>query len=137
LPALNGIEFYRAVRSEVRWVTIPFIFITAYDTPEEIQSGRILGADDYLTKPVDHNDLIKIVNTRLLRSAEIEIALINQSYLETVNVLANSLEGRDPYTHGHVERVAAYARLLGEALLAGDHLRILEFGARLHVSERS
>jgi putative two-component system response regulator len=133
MPALDGIEFYKAVRSEARWVTIPFIFVTAYDAPEEIQSGRILGVDDYLTKPIDHHELIKIVNTRLLRSAEIEIALINQSYIETVNVLANSIEGRDPYTHGHVERVAAYARLMAEALhWPGEQLRILVFGALLH-----
>jgi HD-GYP domain-containing protein (c-di-GMP phosphodiesterase class II) len=50
-----------------------------------------------------------------------------------VNVLANTIEGRDAYTHGHVERVATYSRCLAEALgWAPEHLRMLEFGARLH-----
>src|SRR6185295_8591382 len=51
----------------------------------------------------------------------------------TVNVLANTIEGRDAYTHGHVERVAAYSRPIAQALgWAPEHLRTLEFGARLH-----
>jgi putative two-component system response regulator len=61
------------------------------------------------------------------------MAHINQAYLETVNVLANSIEGRDPYTQLHVDRVAMYARWLAEALCWPEaHLRSLEFGARLH-----
>ena len=74
-----------------------------------------------------------LLNARLLRAAEVQMAQIGMAYLETVNVLANTIEGRDPYTHGHVERVAAYARRVAQALgWTGEHLRMLEFGARLH-----
>lgn len=133
MPRMDGIEFFKAVRQCSRWLTIPFIFLTAHDTPADIQAGRILGAEDYLTKPIQADDLLAIVNARLLRSAEIQIAQINQAYLETVNVLANTIEGRDPYTSGHVERVADYARRLAQALgWSPEPLRVLEFGARLH-----
>jgi putative two-component system response regulator len=133
MPVMNGIEFYKALRQEPRWLMIPFIFLTANDRPEDIQQGRLLGVEDYLIKPIANQDLTAILNARLLRAAEVQIAQIGQAYLDTVNVLANTIEGRDPYTRGHVDRVAAYARRLAEALGWGpEHLRTLEFGARLH-----
>jgi len=133
MPDMDGIEFYQAVRHNPQWVTIPFIFLTGNGSPESIQAGRELGVEDYLTKPIHANELVKIVNARLLRSAEVRIAHIDQAYLETVNVLANTIEGRDPLTHGHVERVAQYARWLAEEMgWPPENLRMLEFGSRLH-----
>jgi len=133
MPDMDGIEFYQAVRKNPQWVAIPFIFLTGNNSPESIQTGRELGVEDYLTKPIHANELVKIVNARLLRSAEVRVAHIDQAYLETVNVLANTIEGRDPLTHGHVERVATYARWLAEEMgWPEENLRMLEFGSRLH-----
>ena len=133
MPRMSGIEFYRALRDNPRWVTIPFIFLTGNDSAGDVREGRKLGVEDYLTKPIDSADLIATISARLLRAAEVQIAQIDRAYLETVNVLANTIEGRDPYTHGHVERVADYGRRLAQALgWAQEHLRTLEFGARLH-----
>jgi putative two-component system response regulator len=133
MPRMNGVEFYRILRQNPRWVLIPFIFLTADDSPDEIRLCRSLGVEDYLTKPIEAADLVSAVNGRLLRVAQVEIAQIGRAYLETVNVLANTIEGRDAYTHGHVQRVAEYAIYLAEALgWAPEHLRMLQFGAMLH-----
>lgn len=133
MPTMDGIAFYEAVRQNPRVVAVPFIFLTANDAPEDIQRGRELGVEDYLTKPIENEDLLAIVNARLLRAAEVQIAQINQAYLETVTVLANTIEGRDRYTRGHVERVTIYARRMAQALgWPPEQLRRLEFGARLH-----
>lgn len=133
MPNMNGIEFYKAVSKNPRWVAIPFIFLTSSNNPEDIQAGRLLGVEDYLTKPIDHNDLVKIINARLLRASAVQFAHMDRAYLDTVNVLANSIEGRDPYTHGHVERVSMYARWMAEELRwPDDNMRMLEFGSRLH-----
>jgi putative two-component system response regulator len=133
MPQMGGIEFYKALRQNPRWVLIPFIFLSAHDSATDVRLGRSLGVEDYLTKPIEASDLLSAVNARLLRVAEVQIGQIGRAYLETVNVLANTIEGRDSYTHGHVDRVATYARYLAESLgWAPEHLRMLEFGARLH-----
>ncbi|MBA4397857.1 MAG: two-component system response regulator [Syntrophus sp. (in: bacteria)] len=133
MPLMNGIEFYKELRKNPRWTPIPFIFLTANDSPEDIQAGRELGVEDYLLKPIDYDDLLKIVSARLVRTEKVEVAHIGKAYLETVTVLANTIEGRDPYTHGHVSRVVYYARSLAMAIgWKEEHLRILEIGALMH-----
>ena len=133
MPNLNGFDFYKAVRKDKRWFTIPFIFLAAQDSPEILQTGRELGVEEYLPKPVNEHALIKMVNARLLRASALQIALLDQAYLETVTVLANTIEGRDHNTSQHVERVTDLARRLAKVLRwPDDHMRILEFGARLH-----
>lgn len=133
MPLMNGIELYKELRKNPRWVTIPFIFLTSSDSPEDIRMGLDLGVEDYLTKPINPDELTRTINTRLLRSAELEVAHIGQAYIETVKVLANAIEGRDRYTRGHVDRVTTYTTWLAEALnWPPDYMRVLELGARLH-----
>ena len=133
MPRMDGIAFYREVRKRQEWVAIPFVFLTADNSPQSIRLGRELGVEDYITKPINHRDLLNTINARLLRSAEVEVAHIGQAYLETVKVLANAIEGRDHYTRGHVDRVTQYALWMAEALNWPEvEIRHLEFGARLH-----
>lgn len=133
MPEMNGIEFCKAVRQNVAWLAIPFVFLTGNSSHDVVQMGRQLGVEDYLTKPIDPKELLAIINARLLRAAEVQRAQMDLAYFETVNVIANTIEGRDPYTYGHIDRVATYARRMGEELKWPlEHLRNLEFGARLH-----
>ncbi len=133
MPLMNGIELYKEVRKNPQWVTIPFIFLSSNDSPEVIRMGRDLGVEDYLIKPIDPVHLTHTINARLLRSAELEVAHIEQAYFETVKVLANAIEGRDQYTRGHVDRVTTYTTWLAEELnWPPDNMRVLELGARLH-----
>jgi putative two-component system response regulator len=133
MPNLDGFDFYKAVRQDKRWFTIPFIFLVNNDSVDIIQRGKELGAEDYLIKPVEDHALVKMVSARLLRASAMQIALIDQAYLETVTVLANTIEGRDHNTSQHVERVAELTRRMAKMLnWPEDHLRTLEFGARLH-----
>lgn len=133
MPQKDGIELYKDIRKNPKWVTIPFLFLTSDNSPQTIRLGRELGVEDYLTKPINHQDLVNTINARLLRAAEVEVAHIDQAYLETVTVMANAIEGRDRYTRGHVDRVTKYALwMVQELRWPDDQIRTLEFGARLH-----
>ena len=133
MPNPDGFEFYQTVRKDKNWFAIPFIFMVSDDSTELIRQGQELGVEDYLHKPVEQNSLIKIINSRLLKASALQIALLDQAYLETVTVLANTIEGRDLNTSEHVERVTELTRNLASALnWPEDHMRNLEFGARLH-----
>ena len=133
MPLMNGIEFYKKPRKNPSWTPIPIIFLTANDSPEDIQAWRELGVEDYLIKPIDYDNLLKIFRARLARTENVEVAHIGKAYFETITVLVNTIEGRDPYTHGYVSRVVYYARFLVLAIgWAEENLRILEIGALLH-----
>jgi putative two-component system response regulator len=133
LPGMTGREFYFRVRKESRWIPIPFIFLTRNGAVREDGTRPLLSKEDSIGKPVETPALLRKVNGRLLRAAEIQVAHLNQAYLETVSILSKVIEERDSYTHGHIERVANYARWLGEALgWPPERMRMLEFGARMH-----
>ncbi len=133
MPRMSGIEFFQAVRKNKFWAGIPFVFLTANDTAPAVQLGHEIGAEDYLTKPIDSSNLLRILDARLLRAADVRAAYMDQAFLETVKVLASTIDSRDPYTAGHVERVTKYACWMAEALnWPPAAMRTLEYGARLH-----
>ena len=87
--------------------------ITALSDKQDRLEGIKVGADDFLSRPVDRTELLARVGSLLKlkqRTDELERA---ESVLFS---LARSIEGKDPYTHGHCERLAEYSARLGEHL---------------------
>ena len=70
LPELDGHGVLRELRGDARTVDVPFIFLTARGERHEQRAGMNLGADDYLCKPVDADDLLAAVRARLRRRRE-------------------------------------------------------------------
>jgi len=67
LPSLNGLEICKFIRHYNQTRTIPILMLTALSTPEQIVEGLDAGADDYMTKPFDHNILQARVRSLLRR----------------------------------------------------------------------
>jgi putative two-component system response regulator len=133
MSQMSGIDLFSRVRENIRLKAVPFVFLVGDNRAEITQQIRVLGVEDWITKPIDAEGLTRTINSRLLRAAEIKVAHIDQAYLETVEVLANAVEGRDRYTRGHIERVTTYALWMAEELRwPSENIRILNFGARLH-----
>ena len=74
MPVMSGIELLEAlIQLEPRFGNVPFIFLTALADRENELKGRRLGADDYVTKPVDFEILDTIIKARLLRVARDDV----------------------------------------------------------------
>jgi len=71
MPEMDGYEFFKAISSNPRWNRIPFIFLSARTTPKDIRFGKLLGADDYLTKPFNEKDLLAIISGRIARNKRV------------------------------------------------------------------
>jgi DNA-binding NarL/FixJ family response regulator len=67
MPGLDGHGVLRELRAGETSTSIPFIFLTARGEKRDIRDGMNLGADDYLTKPVDADDLLAAIQTRIAR----------------------------------------------------------------------
>ncbi|MCB1192682.1 MAG: response regulator [Leptospiraceae bacterium] len=72
LPKKDGYEVLEALRQEPLTSTIPVIFLTAKSEPSDLRKAMNLGAEDFITKPFDIEELIRIVKLRLKRKDEID-----------------------------------------------------------------
>jgi putative two-component system response regulator len=133
MPEMDGYAFFDKVRARAEWVSIPFIFLTARRGREDVFTGKRLGVEDYLIKPITRQELVTTVRSRLNRSQQLLLVQLEQAYESSLIMLANAIELRDHYTRGHVERVRnhalAIARQLGWTDARQSHLA---YGSILH-----
>ena len=70
MPVMSGFEVLeRLTEIAPRFGDMPFVFLTALTDRDDELKGRRLGADDYVTKPIDFDVLCEIINARLARVA--------------------------------------------------------------------
>jgi two-component system sensor histidine kinase/response regulator len=112
MPGMDGFSFCQQVRANSEWSQIPFIFLTGRGERADIRHGMGLGADDYLTKPVDADDLLSAVQVRLARASEARGA-IDRANADLRDAMLRMLthEFRTPLTLivGYVELMNAEA----------------------------
>ncbi len=79
MPRMNGYQLYERVRHNRQWVTIPFLFLTARALDSDIRYGKQLGVDDYLTKPIQPEDLLAAIEGKLRRTQQLAQATLVDS----------------------------------------------------------
>jgi putative two-component system response regulator len=130
MPHLNGFEVCQKIKSNPEAYLIPIVLVTALSDKKDRIEGIKAGADDFLTRPVDRVELLARVGSLLklkYRTDELERA---EAVLFT---LAESIEGKDPYTHGHCKRLSNYSARLGEHLgLAENQIIALHRAGVVH-----
>jgi DNA-binding NarL/FixJ family response regulator len=93
MPIMSGFEVLeRLIDIAPRFGRIPFVFLTAMTDRENELRGRRLGADDYVTKPIDFEVLHTIINARLAGVARNEtwpkLIVLNDREIETLTWVA-------------------------------------------------
>jgi len=126
MPGMDGPEVCRRVRARWRPEPTYILVLTSRGGKQNVVTALESGADDYVTKPFDRDEL----RARL----HVGRRIVGLQTCETVAcALARAVEAKSPYTRGHSDRVTAYALALAEAVGAGPGDReVLRRGGVLH-----
>jgi putative two-component system response regulator len=132
MPGLSGLELLEAARS--RRASLPIVLVTGAGTYETLSQALTRGAAGLVTKPFAHAELQSAVSDALERAARSREELRERLLAPTLaSALANAIEARDSYLHGHCERLASLAVRIAEELgVAPEHIETVRLGAILH-----
>jgi len=130
MPKVSGLEVCRRIKGHPQRRLVPVVLITARSDRATRLAGLEAGADDFLIKPFDAQELLvrtkvllrdRFLNTRLDAAEAVLLAM------------ARAVEARDDYTVHHAERVGVYAqKIAGAHGLVGEDLEIVYRGGVLH-----
>jgi putative two-component system response regulator len=147
MPELDGMGLLREVRE--RQSDAAVIMITAVADVATAVSALSVGAMDYLTKPFHLDEVRARVRQALekrrliLENRGYQLGLearvaeqarrLESLFLASIQSLADALEVKDPYTHGHSLRVSHYSVAIARAIgMSTDNIREIEIGGRVH-----
>jgi len=130
MPKVNGYEVCKKVKENPRTTLLPIIMVTGLEDFDAKMKALSLGADDYINKPINEQELLMRVRNHL-RIKTLTDQLENAE--NVIMTLVRFIEAKDPYTRGHSERVAEHSRRLAEALgFNEDRMQVLRRAALLH-----
>jgi len=115
MPKMDGYELFETVQANQEWVPIPFIFLTSRAERADILKAKMLGSDEYITKPFDPDELLITIRARLERaqairkSTEAEFDLLKE---QIVTVLGHELRTPLSFIKGYTELALEDIRLL-------------------------
>jgi diguanylate cyclase (GGDEF)-like protein len=118
MPVMDGMEFRNSLRENQKFNLIPFVFISAKDELDDKILGFEIGADYYLTKPFEENELIAIINSRIEKSREFN----NLIYHDKLTGLLNR-GGIDKRIEEEIHRGKRYNNSFSIAMMDIDHFK--------------
>lgn len=112
MPVMGGYEFLERVRANASWLQIPFIFLTAKGDHADVHRGRRSGAEEYITKPYDIDELMALTATQLDRYFQRQGAM-DQSFEDLKRSILGMLQ---PDFRGPLDLVTSHSEKLAEDL---------------------
>jgi putative two-component system response regulator len=130
MPNMDGYEACQLIKSSPAGRTIPILMLTALTGTEDKIRALEAGADDFLNKPINREELRTRIRSLIkIRNLRKEL----DSSENIIMTLTTALESKDPRTVGHVQRVASYASHLADKLgMSAEEREIVIKGAMLH-----
>jgi putative two-component system response regulator len=126
----TGFEVCRRLRHEGNNRLLPIVLISSLDDIPNRVAALDAGADDFLSKPLERNELLARVRS-LLRLKSIHDRL--EDARQVIFALARAAEAKDLFTQEHTERVAAAASQLARSIdLPPETIQQIRAGALIH-----
>lgn len=137
MPVMNGFEFVAKIRENAETQDIPVIMVTTLSQKNDRLKAVEVGANDFITKPIDivelrvrtesmlrqkaqqdeiksfQVDLHELVESRTLELRD-ALEKLDNAHVETIHHLCAAAEYKDEETADHLVRMAEYSRLLAE-----------------------
>ncbi len=149
MPGIDGFETCRRLKANERTKEIPVIFMTALSETLDKVRGLELGAVDYITKPIQPEEVLARVKThltlrkmyRMLQDREVHLStlveektrLVTNVTIALVNALENANRLNDTDTGNHIKRVGEYAAFLAASYgCEPDFVKRIRLYAPLH-----
>ena len=124
MPELNGIEMFKKLQTDKKTRSIPLIFLSAKGEKKDIRNGMNLGAEDYLTKPINVNELLDAIKSKIKKKI-----IIDQKIIDKTATLSTILEVQrnelDNYAHLISHELKSSLRNVSD-LLAWSHEELKE-----------
>jgi putative two-component system response regulator len=130
LPRIDGFEVCRHLRSEPLTSTLPVIVVTGHTSTEDMVAALDAGADDFITKPFQHVELLARMRSAMrLRRAMTSL----EKAAQIVAALSNAVEAKDANLIHHCRWLARHAARVAVSVgLRGEELEAVAYGALLH-----
>lgn len=157
MPEMDGHEVCRRLKADPRTERIPIIFLTAKTSMEDEEQGLLMGAVDFIHKPISPpivlarikthlqvkswQDFLQDQNAWLKEEVSRRLSEVTRLQESTILVMVSLAEFRDECTGNHIRRTQEYARVLAEQLahlpiyadlLTEQHIELIAKSAPLH-----
>lgn len=149
MPEMDGLEATALLKNDKDTAHIPVIIITALDSRKDRLAGIANGADDFLNKPIDKEELgLRLRNN--LRNKEFHDFLaehkllleqqvaertlwLREGYIDTIHRLALASEFKDTCTGAHINRISHYTKEIAEACnLGSEFVESIFYASPMH-----
>ncbi|MCR5325100.1 MAG: response regulator [Lachnospiraceae bacterium] len=157
MPHMNGFEYCRILKKDVKTRDIPVIFISALNSAEDRIKGFECGGSDYVSKPVEKTEVLLRIdmhlrmyrlqqelsnsNKKLHSIVSRQLSQIENERRNMVLALATLTESKDDETGSHLDNISANSRLIAmglsftrkyEKLITSDFINMIEAASKLH-----
>jgi DNA-binding response OmpR family regulator len=121
MPGMDGFEVCRQLKADENTRAIPVIFMTALATSEDKVKGFEAGAEDYVTKPLNYQEVVARVHTHVtlyklqqnLRTRNVELQAALERERRILEVLRVNLSAALPHElHTLLTRILGYCQIL-------------------------
>ena len=132
MPEMDGYELCKKLKRDMLYKDIPIIFISAYDTPEDVVKGFEVGSEDYITKPFIPEEVkarvgvhLKVynathslleMNRKLRISVKEQLKQMEQEKKSVLYGLAGVARKNASYDEKHMERLQYNCKVLTQAM---------------------